>query len=103
MECDALPSHTSPCQAVKSLSVAGVLRACCLRAPPRFLFGESHTIPFVVVAQDGFTAMTYKVHVERQCPWYMRADVMQMTAKVTSTVSIVTESARACSYYSISR
>ena len=89
MECDALPSHTSPCQAVKSLGVvAGVLRACCRRAAPRFLFGESHTIPFVVVAQDGFTAMTYKVHVERQCPWYMRADVMQMTAKVPA--------ARAC-------
>jgi hypothetical protein len=54
-----------------------------------FLFGEEHTVPFVVTAADRLTSTTYNVHMKRECPLMMNYKVTKVISQIAGLLAAV--------------
>ena len=53
----------------------------------RFFYGESHILPIVVLSGDRSTNTTYRVHLERDAPWWMKTSTEREISSTTKQIS----------------
>eukprot|EP00397_Hematodinium_sp_SG-2012_P000055 GEMP01000055.1.p1 GENE.GEMP01000055.1~~GEMP01000055.1.p1 ORF type:complete len:3622 (-),score=620.69 GEMP01000055.1:1062-11450(-) len=55
----------------------------------KFLFGEYHVLPIMVVSQDQYTSTTYNIYIERAAPWWMRTSTTRFISTSATSLAMI--------------